>query len=165
MMKIRTARAADFPAMLELNRDSVHFLSPLDTPRLARLHRQAAYAKVAEADGRVAAFLLAVRENADYDSPNYLWFCSRYSSFLYVDRIVVRENQRGKGIAGMFYNDLFSFARETGVEVVTCEVDILPPNPISLQFHKNRGFTEVGTLWLNGGVKQVALMEKRISAK
>jgi predicted GNAT superfamily acetyltransferase len=160
--RIRNLRIEDFPAVLELNSASVHFLSPLDRKRLEDLYARAGYARAAEEDAQVAAFLLAFRENAGYDSPNYLWFSERYEGFLYIDRVVVRTNRRGKGIAGMLYRDLFSFAAQIGVKVVTCEVDILPPNPVSLRFHRNRGFVEVGTLRPYGGAKRVALMEKRM---
>jgi hypothetical protein len=162
-MRFRDANPDDFPAILELNRASVHFLSPLDAGRLARLHREAAYSRILDIDGRIAAFLIAFRESADYDSPNYLWFAGRYGRFLYIDRIVVREEDRGKGIADAFYRDLFSFAERAGIEVVTCEVDISPPNPVSLRFHRNRGFVELGSQWIGGGKKRVLLMEKRIS--
>jgi predicted GNAT superfamily acetyltransferase len=165
MMKIRIMQPADFSAVVELNLRSVHYLSSLSLKRLAQLHARAAYARVMEADGRIVAFVLAFRENAGYDSPNYLWFSDRYNAFLYIDRVVVRENHRRKGIAGIFYQDLFSYAAQNGVAVITCEVDILPPNPISLQFHRNRGFTEVGTLRPYDGPKQVALMEKRLSGE
>ena len=70
----RDATPDDFPAILALNAESVHFLSPLDAPRLQRLHAQAAYHRIVTAGGGVAAFLLAFREGADYDSPNYRWF-------------------------------------------------------------------------------------------
>jgi predicted GNAT superfamily acetyltransferase len=163
MVQIRNIRATDFPAVLELNSASVHFLSPLDRKRLEELCARTAYARVAEENGRIAAFLLAFRENAGYDSPNYLWFSGRYDNFLYVDRIVVREGRRGNGIADLFYRDLFAFAVQKGVEVVTCEVDILPLNPVSLRFHRNRGFIEVGRLRPYGGAKQVALLEKRLA--
>jgi predicted GNAT superfamily acetyltransferase len=161
-MEIRDARVQDYGAMLDLNRDSVHFLSPLDLERLDCLCRRAAHARVMEWDGGIAAFLLAFRENAGYDSPNYLWFAGRYERFLYIDRVVVHERRRGRGAAGMLYRDLFSFAAQDGVEIIACEVDVLPPNPISLGFHRNRGFAEVGTQWIGGGKKQVSLMVKQL---
>ncbi len=163
MIGIRTIQPADFSAIMELNQDSVNYLSPLTLERLKQLHAQAAYARVLEEDGRILAFVLAFRENTGYDSPNYLWFSDRYNNFLYIDRIVVKENHRRKGIAGFFYQDLFSFAAQNGVEVITCEVDIFPPNTISLQFHRTRGFAEVGTLRPYDGTKQVSLMEKRLT--
>jgi len=159
---IRSAEPADFTSILELNAESVHFLSPLDLQGLVSLHSQAAYHKVVEVDGRVVAFLLAFREGAHYDSPNYIWFSERYASFLYIDRAVVHQEQRRKGHAAALYDDLIAFAAETGVVIITCEVDIQPPNTGSLLFHETYGFREVGTQWLSGGQKQVSLREKRL---
>ena len=86
---LRNATLADFAAILKLNTESEHFLSPLTQPRLAGLHALAAYHRVVVLDGALLAFLLAFREGVAYDSPNYLWFAAREKRFLYVDRIVV----------------------------------------------------------------------------
>ncbi|MEZ5478990.1 MAG: hypothetical protein R3E95_16370 [Thiolinea sp.] len=97
-MNLRDANPADFPAILALNAESVHFLSPLDPQRLQHLHEQASLHVVAEQQGELAGFLMAVREGADYDSINYCWFAERYAQFLYVDRVVVGVPWQGQGI-------------------------------------------------------------------
>lgn len=154
---IRDAAVADFAAVLALNAESEHFLSPMDAPRLARLHRQAAYHRVVEIGGEVGAFLLAFREGADYDSPNFRWFAARYDAFLYIDRIVVGQSHRGKGIGIGLYEDLFAFATQAGVATMTCEFDIDPSNETSRRFHARFGFREAGTHWY--GKKRVSLQE------
>jgi len=159
---IRDATASDFPAILALNAESVHFLSPLDEARLQRLHAQAAYHRVVEIDGEVAAFLLVLREGADYDSPNYLWFAQRYPQFLYVDRIVVDARRQGQGLAARLYDDLLEFAATARIAQLTCEFDLDPPNPASAKFHARYGFREVGKQWLGGGKKQVSLQARAI---
>lgn len=156
-VRIRDAEPADFPALLALNEESVHFLSPLDAPRLARLHGHAAYHRVADVDDEVGGFLLAFREQAPYDSPNYLWFAARYSAFLYVDRVVVSSAQQGLGIGRRLYEDLFAFARETGAPCITCEFDVEPPNPQSQRFHERFGFREVGSQRVGPSQKRVSL--------
>ena len=98
---LREAQLDDFAAILALNDESVHFLSPLSAVRLEALNRSAAYHKVVDVAGEIAAFLLAFREGAPYDSPNYLWFVERYPHFLYVDRIVVAAAHRGSGLGAM----------------------------------------------------------------
>jgi len=160
--RIRPAIAADFPAILALNAALVHFLSPLDAARLQALHAQAAYHRVVEIDGGVGAFLLAFRERAAYDSPNYLWFAQRYSEFLYIDRVVVDPAQQGRGLGARLYDDLFAYAQSAGVATVTCEFDLDPPNPGSQKFHARFGFREVGTQWLAGGKKQVSLQARAV---
>lgn len=74
---LRDASAADAPALLRLNAASVERLSPLDAPALERLLAQCALARVATAGGDVVGMVLALREGADYGSPNYRWFAAR----------------------------------------------------------------------------------------
>ena len=88
-MLIRDATPADHAAILALNLESEHLLSPMDAARLRHLDAQAAYHRVLLDDDTVVAFLLAFREGADYDSPNYRWFADGYPRFLYVDRVAV----------------------------------------------------------------------------
>lgn len=156
-MIIRDATHSDFAQILRLNEESVHFLSPLTPAQLDALHDEAAYHRVMEADGCVVAFLLAFREGAHYDSPNFLWLAGRYDNFLYVDRIVVSLACQGKRIGDRMYDNLFSHARQHRVARITCEFDIDPPNDASRRFHERRGFREVGTQTVAGGKKQVSL--------
>lgn len=158
-LAIRTAREDDFAEILRLNAEWVHFTSHLDAAALARLHARSAYHRVVECDGRVVAFLLAMREGGDYASPNYLWFDERGGTFLYVDRVIVDTSAQGRGVAAMLYDDLISFAGETGVRRVVCELDVEPPNEASRAFHDRRGFAEVGTQWVGGGTKRVSMRE------
>src|SRR5579883_1800566 len=151
---IRDAAPGDFPAILALNAESVRFLSPLDEARLRHLHGQAAYHRVLEIDGAIAAFLLALREGADYDSPNYLWFAEHYGQFLYIDRVVVDTRHQGCGFGNRLYDDLIAVAKKAGIAPLTCEFDLDPPNPASAKFHARYGFREVGRQWLGGGKKQ-----------
>ena len=95
---IRPALPTDANAILALNAESVRFTSPMDATRLWDLHAQAAYHRVVELEGEVVAFLLVLREGADYDSPNYRWFTARYDRFLYIDRVVVAARQQGSGL-------------------------------------------------------------------
>lgn len=150
-MILRDATPADFPAILQLNHDFVAVLSPLDADALARLHAQAAFHRVVEEEGRVVAFLLALREGADYASPNYRWFATHYPRFLYVDRVVVSGQAQAGGLGTRLYRDVFALARRDGVPFVTCEYDIEPPNPASARFHARLGFREAGQASLGVG--------------
>jgi uncharacterized protein len=139
---IRPAHPRDFDSILALNLESEHFMSPLAAARLAQLHAWSAHHLVVD-DGGVAAFLLAFREGSPYDSPNYRWFAARYPAFLYIDRVAVARAHRGRGCGRQLYEAVFGIARAAGVPV-TCEFDVEPPNPVSEQFHRRFGFTEVG---------------------
>jgi predicted GNAT superfamily acetyltransferase len=153
----RDAITSDFESILALNEESVHFLSPISTGRLAKLHADAAYHRVVEVDGEVAAFLLAFAPGSDYNSLNYRWFAERYERFLYIDRVVVASKWQGQGLGTVLYRDLFKFARETNAQRVTCEFDIDPPNEASRRFHERWGFAEVGGQVVAGGKKTVSM--------
>jgi predicted GNAT superfamily acetyltransferase len=150
-MQVRDALPTDADALLALNAASVAVLSPLDAARLARLRRAAMLCRVIEVGTAVRAFVLALREGADYDSPNYRWFDTRYPRFLYVDRIVVDAAFRGHGMGQALYADVFARARRDTVPLVACEFDIDPPNPTSARFHARQGFVEVGRQTLADG--------------
>lgn len=156
--RVRGMQPGDFARVLQLNHAAVHFLSPLDDARLAALHGMAACRRVGvDGAGQVRAFLLALREGAAYDSPNYRWFVQRHPQFLYVDRIVVADTHQGRGLGRMLYGELLAFARASGVATVTCEIDTDPPNPRSLRFHAAIGFRTVGTQCVGASRKRVAL--------
>ena len=156
-MMLRPAIPADFAALLDLNLESERFLSPLAAEGLQRLHAEAEVHQVLEDAGRVVAFVLALREGADYDSVNYRWFQERYPRFLYVDRVVVSAERQGRGLGRSLYEAVFEHARKTRVPVVTCEYDVDPPNRASERFHRRFGFAEVGRQFVAGGKKQVSL--------
>jgi uncharacterized protein len=69
--------SADQPlakTLLALNNAHAQELSWLEPERLAHLVEQAFFARRI---GNLDAFLLAFDQDAHYDSPNFLWFCSR----------------------------------------------------------------------------------------
>jgi uncharacterized protein len=160
---IRDSTEDDFAALLRLNLESEHFLSPLSLARLQALHAIARYRRVFCLDGVVKGFLLALREGVDYDSPNYQWFSARYTEFLYIDRIVISSATRGQRLGVRLYEDLFLCAREAGLARITCEIDTDPPNEASRRFHQRFGFREVGRQRVADGRKAVSLQELLLS--
>jgi predicted GNAT superfamily acetyltransferase len=156
-MKTRSALPQDFSAVLALNDESERFLSPLSRTRLVLLVEQAAAHWVIEGEGSIAAFLLAFREGAAYDSINYRWFADRYPRFLYIDRVVVSSSARRLGLGTALYREAFAHARATLIPIVTCEFDVDPPNPLSASFHAKFGFREVGRQLVADGKKTVSL--------
>ncbi len=163
-MDIRPAQPQDFAAILALNEASVAVLTPLDGERLQTIHNQAALHWVVEQDSKIAAFFLAFRKGSPYDGPIYRWFTERYDSFLYIDRIVVDQLHRGSGIGSALYNQVLAYAQENKLSLITCEIDIEPPNASSLRFHQKLGFKTIGTQATANGKKQVALQALEIQA-
>ena len=107
-----------------------------------------------------SALLIAFDQDADYESPNFQWFRARRPRFVYVDRIVVADSRRGRGVAGHLYRDLFARAGAAGHDRIVCEVNLDPPNPGSDAFHARMGFAEVGRPALEPGGKTVRYYER-----
>ena len=138
---------------------------PADLPQRLAERWGSVRERVAEVDGDVAGFLLAMREDCAYRNDNYAWFSSRYSSFLYVDRIVVDAGYGGSGMGTLLYKDIFEHARTDGVPIISCEYNLVPENHASRIFHDKFRFREVGTQWLADGTKKVSLQAAEVSLK
>ena len=147
------------PAVLALNNAHARELSWLEPQRLEHLVGQAFLVLRA---GAADAFLMTFDQDADYDSENFLWFRARYPRFVYVDRVVVADHARGRGLARRLYEALFDKARAAGHSVVACEVNSDPPNPASDAFHAALGFAEVGQAALVGGAKTVRYFAREL---
>lgn len=154
---IRDARAEDYPAVVKLNEAVVEQTSPMVLERLNQLVTLTSYFRVAVTVDRLVAFLLAMREGVPYQNDNYSWFTSRYDRFLYVDRVVVASEFQGCGIGTKLYRNLFSYAMQEEVPVITCEINAVPPNEVSAAFHARLGFSEVGSQWICEGRKKVSM--------
>ena len=145
--------------LLALNNEHAQELSWLEPARLQHLVEQSFLARRI---GNLDAFLLAFDQSARYDSPNFLWFKSRYPRFVYVDRIVVASSARGRGHARRLYDDLFGHAVAAGHARVVCEVNTRPPNPASDAFHAALGFVEVGAASISGGSRTVRYLSRAL---
>jgi predicted GNAT superfamily acetyltransferase len=159
---IRTMMARDHAQVLALNDYSVAVLSPLDDAALAQLITQSSVHVVVEVAGQVVAFLLAVGPKSTYESINYQWFNRHYSTFLYVDRIVVHHDYRAQRLGQQLYEYLTQWALEQGYPQLCAEIDIQPPNLASLQFHDKWGFVAVSELAHNPN-KVVSLQVKSLT--
>lgn len=159
---IRTMMARDHPQVLALNDYSVTVLSPLDDAALVQLITQSSVHVVVEVAGKVVAFLLAVGPKSTYKSINYQWFNRHYSTFLYVDRIVVHHDYRAQRLGHQLYEYLTQWALEQGYPQLCAEIDIQPPNLASLQFHNKWGFVAVSELVHNPN-KVVSLQVKSLT--
>jgi predicted GNAT superfamily acetyltransferase len=118
-------------------------LTPADRPRLLALN------------------LASVRELSELDDQRLHWILSLAHRSLVVESegemvafalaiapgtVYDSENYR-------WFGDRF--------ERMVCEVNVLPPNPASLAFHRSRGYVEVGRL-THGQGKVVALLSKEL---
>ncbi len=92
----------------------------------------------------IIGFVTCFREGSEYHSSNYKFFSNSEERFLYIDRIIIKNGFRRKGAGTILYDHLSSIAVKEGVPLC-CEVNIVPKNQISLNFHANNGFVEVGS--------------------
>ncbi|MET0330260.1 MAG: GNAT family N-acetyltransferase [Dyella sp.] len=156
-LAIRDVREHDLDAVLALNNSAGRSILALDAARLRYFFDHADYFRVAEIDGHLAGFLIALRNGADYHSPNYRWFSEHYQDFAYIDRIVIANAYRRHGLGRVLYCDVSSYA-EMRVPVLTCEVFLEPRDDVVVLFHGTYGFQEVGQQRMGEDGPQVSLL-------
>lgn len=156
---IRDIAESDLDAVLHLNESEVPHLGSVDLEQMQWFASNASYFRVLETDAGIAAYLVGLRPGTSYQSPNYRWFCDRYEDFAYVDRVAVAEFARRLGLASRLYAD-FASSVPASVKIMTCEVNLRPPNASSMRFHTQLGFRQVGSQTTEGGAKEVAMLAK-----
>ncbi|MCW8085903.1 GNAT family N-acetyltransferase [Sabulicella glaciei] len=138
---IRDIGEADLPALAALNDSEALQVNALGLAGL-RAALGLAFAARMSPDG--GAFLLAYDETTPPQGPNHSWFVARGGRFAYVDRIVVAASARRRGLARALYADLAALAVARDKGALCCEVNLDPPNPVSLAFHETLGFAPAG---------------------
>ena len=161
---IRDALPADHTAVVAINDAAVPNVNALPPDYFAWLVANVAYFRVAEDAEGVAGFVMCLASGGGYWSENYTWFTARYDSFLYLDRVVVAERVRGRGVGALLYDDLHRFAQGKWPRV-TLEVNLKPPNPDSIRFHERLGYDRVGVREYNGGANAVAMFERQVKGE
>lgn len=156
----RPIAPADLPALLALNNAHAVELSLADEAGFARMVASAAFAAAMGGVAAPEAFLLAFDHATPAQGPNHSWFLERHPRFLYIDRVCVVPEARGRGLARALYQAAFAHARTQGSPWVCCEVNSAPPNPGSDAFHAALGFTEVGRRYLADREKSVRYLER-----
>lgn len=160
MIELRDANPQDLETLHRLNEDAVPHVNSVTFDRMRWFMEVASYFRVANVDEAIAGFLIGLEPGLPYDSLNYRWFVRRYRKFVYVDRVVIAESARRRGAGRALYEDFAAFG-QSRAPVMTCEVNVRPPNPGSLDFHRAMGFEEAGRQDTEGGAKTVALLVKR----
>jgi len=158
---IRDVREHELDLVLALNNAAGPGILPMDAAKLHFFWENADYFRVAEKDGLLAGFLVAVSQDAPHDSPNFLWFRERYPQFLYIDRIVIASTRRGAGVGRVFYGDVQSFA-EVRVPRIAAEVFLESSSHPALLFHGSFGFREVGQHLMAGPGLRAAMLVKEL---
>lgn len=160
-IEIRDVADDELPALLAMNEASVPEVGSISLVRMKDFYDHAPYFRVALADDSVAAFLVGLTPDAAYESPNFRWFCRKYESFAYIDRIAVSDRSRRRGLGSALYRD-FESCFTGRVPRLACEVNLRPPNEPSMAFHRRHGFVQVGSQQLDAEDKEVAMLVKEL---
>ena len=103
----RPVAAKDHGWIVALNQVHVKATAPMDHSGLRDLLVQCPFTCVVDDQ---AGFVLCMDHDSTDDGPNFNWFRSRYTRFLYVDRIVVDLTQNRKGTGRALYTRVFAEA-------------------------------------------------------
>jgi len=160
-MQIRDVDPGNLAEILRLNEDAVPHVNSVRLDDMKWFAEHAHYFRVAQLDGTLAGFLIGLRPGLEYESLNYRWFSENYEDFGYIDRVAVSPTAQRRGVASRLYED-FAATLSGKVDVMTCEVNIRPPNESSMTYHVQRGFVQVATQETEGGKKKVALLEMKL---
>jgi predicted GNAT superfamily acetyltransferase len=158
---VRDATAADHAAVRALNNAHTPHVNAVTEEEFAWLVANAGYFRVAEDAGGLAGFVLCLPAGVGYWSENYKWFSDRYSEFLYLDRVVVAPRARRGGVGRAMYHDVHGTAAGHYLRVVL-EVNLRPPNPVSMAFHAAMGYRAVGVREYDEGRKAVQMFEREV---
>jgi predicted GNAT superfamily acetyltransferase len=157
----RAAERGDLPAIVALNDAAIPHVNALPERVWHGFLAGDARVRVAsDRQGAIAALTVVLPPGRAYGSENYAWFQRKLADFAYVDRIVVGEGLRGRGVGRAAYADIFAAVGPAGPPVV-CEVNLRPANDTSLAFHGSLGFRELAVQNVYGASKRVVMLGRR----
>ena len=143
---VRNIENADLQRVLEINNANTPGVSELTFAELeSDLNNSLHALAIVNEQGEVCAFCITFDPGAPDAGANHQWFAERYISFVYLDRIAIDSNHQNRGLGALLYQAVEQHMLKSAEHsLLCCEVNLEPPNPGSLRFHKRIGFTEVG---------------------
>jgi hypothetical protein len=142
--------------IIKLNSENMPAVGRLDEKLFKKFLEYSDYFKLLKYDNKFIGFMIGLLPNRPYNSINYKWFEKKYKSFIYIDRIIISFKYQNKGFGTLFYDDLKNCFKDS-YDSMTCEINIIPKNDISMRFHKKYGFKEVGQQRTENGKKLVSM--------
>ena len=163
MKGVRALSLSDSEEVLRINSESRPGVASLDTAEIERLIAIPNEHLVIDGPERgLLGYLLAFRNDASYDGEEFVSFTEMdLEAFIYIDQVAVDAGFRQAGLASTLYGVLEERAKDSFASYLCCEINLNPPNPTSLAFHRNKGFNQTGNLNTKDG-RTVALMTKRL---
>ncbi len=143
---VRNILSTDVTRVLEINNANTPGVSELTLSELETDIKNCLHAlAINNEHGEVCAFCITFAPDAPHAGVNHQWFAERYKSFVYLDRIAIDSNHQNRGLGALLYQTVEQRMLESAEHsLLCCEVNLEPPNPSSLRFHKRIGFTECG---------------------
>ena len=143
---VRNIEIADLVRVLEINNANTPGVSELTMSELETDIENCLHALAIDNEhGEVCAFCITFAPDAPDAGVNHQWFADRFESFVYLDRIAIDSNHQNHGLGAKLYQAVEQKMLQSAEHsMLCCEVNLEPPNPGSLRFHKRIGFTEVG---------------------
>ena len=143
---VRNIEIADLPRVLEINNANTPGVSELTFTELETDLENSLHALAIDNEqGEVCAFCITFDPGAPNAGDNHRWFAERYESFVYLDRIAIDSNHQNHGLGALLYQSVErQMLGSAEHSLLCCEVNLEPPNPGSLRFHKRIGFSECG---------------------
>jgi hypothetical protein len=126
----------------QANTPEVGFLDSIQ--ELENLISLSSYNLVAMDGDAVIGFIVCLREGTSYGSENYKFFSKKLKKFLYVDRVAIHKDYQRSGLGKAIYRNIFLEAKKD-ILPIALEVNTVPLNQPSLNFHELMGFDQVAT--------------------
>lgn len=154
-MMIRNLTPTDLALAHAWNQANTPHVNSLDFAAFSNVYGMSSHRYLIEYNGSPAGFSWLMYPESLYESVNFRYFKDRFTNFLYLDRIVIAEEFRGKALATKLYKHIFA----THAPIpICCEVNSRPPNVASTELHKKLGFKLVGEQSTDKGKKRVQLL-------
>jgi len=143
---VRNIVGTDVTRVLEINNANTPGVSELTLSELETDIKNCLHALAIDNEhGEVCAFCITFAPDAPHAGVNHQWFADRFESFVYLDRIAIDSNHQNRGLGALLYQTVEQRMLESAEHsLLCCEVNLEPPNPGSLRFHKRIGFVECG---------------------
>ncbi|MDB9990295.1 GNAT family N-acetyltransferase [Flavobacteriales bacterium] len=144
--------------ILELNQKNIPALGPLNNlQHVLDIYNHSLFSAHVTVQDKYAGFVFVMDHKSEYQSLNYKYFKNNFKNFLYIDRVAFEENFQRKGYGTELYNKIYKIANNLG-SPLCCEVNTIPLNKQSLDFHDKFGFETLQKIAF--GKKQVAMLCK-----
>jgi predicted GNAT superfamily acetyltransferase len=144
--------------IFELNQKNIPALGSLDDLKHVQdLYNHSLFAAVVIVKEKIVGFAFVMDHKSDYKSLNYKFFKNNFKNLLYIDRVAFKEEFQRKGYGTELYNEIYKISNDLFYPLC-CEVNTIPLNKQSLDFHHKFGFKTLEKVPF--GEKQVAMLCK-----